>query len=45
MKKEKIEKKHKMDKGQIFIKITAGFLAFLMVIAVAASLIFALMVY
>lgn len=37
-----MKNKHKLDKGQIFIKIMAGFLAFLMVVAVAASLIFAL---
>lgn len=47
MKKEK-EKKVKnkeqrnYDKGQVFVKITAGILALLMVISVAASLIFSL---
>ena len=30
-KQEKIEKKHKRDKGQIFVKVMAGFLALLMV--------------
>ena len=38
-----IEKKRKnYDKGQVFVKVTAGFLALLMVVATAASLIFAL---
>lgn len=42
--KEKIEKKHKnYDKGQIFVKIMAGFLAMLMMIATAGTLIYALM--
>ena len=41
--KKNIDKKHKnYDKGQVFVKVTAGFLALLMVIATAASLIFAL---
>ena len=39
----KIEKKQKhYDKGQIFIKVMAGFLAILMVIATAGTLIYAL---
>ncbi len=47
MKKEKISKeqinhKHHYDKGQIFVKIMAGFLALLMVIATGATLIYAL---
>ena len=47
MKKEK-EKKVKnkeqrnYDKGQVFVKIMAGILAILMVLSIAASLIFAL---
>lgn len=41
--KEKIVKKHKnYDKGQIFVKVMAGFLALLMVVATSASLIYAL---
>lgn len=43
MKKEKIDKKHKYDKGQIFVKVMAGILALLMVVATAGTLIFALM--
>ena len=40
---DNIEKKRKnYDKGQVFVKVTAGFLALLMVVATAASLIFAL---
>ena len=47
MKKEKENKvknkeQRKYDKGQVFVKITAGILAILMVISVAASLIFSL---
>lgn len=47
MKKEKEKKvknkeQRKYDKGQVFVKITAGILAILMVISVAASLIFSL---
>lgn len=41
-KQEKIEKKHKYDKGQIFVKVMAGILALLMVVGFAASLIYAL---
>lgn len=40
--KEKIVKKHKYDKGQIFVKVMAGFLALLMVVGTVASLIYAL---
>lgn len=44
MKKDvKIEKKHKYDKGQIFVKVMAGILALLMVVGTCASLVFALM--
>lgn len=43
MKKDaKIEKKHKYDKGQIFVKIMAGVLALLMVVGTVASLVYAL---
>ena len=43
MKKDvKIEKKHKYDKGQIFVKVMAGVLALLMVLATAGTLVFAL---
>ena len=43
MKKEtKIEKKHKYDKGQIFVKIMAGVLALLMVVGTVSSLVYAL---
>ena len=47
MKKEKEKKvknkeQRKYDKGQVFVKIMAGILAILMVISVAASLIFSL---
>ena len=41
-KQEKIEKKHKPDKGQIFVKVMAGFLALLMVVGTIATLIYAL---
>ncbi len=38
-----IEKKHnKHDKGQIFVKVTAGILAILMVAGTAVTLIYAL---
>ena len=43
--KEKIIKnkeQRKYDKGQIFVKVMAGILALLMVLSVAASLIFSL---
>ncbi len=43
MKKDvKIEKKHKYDKGQIFVKIMAGILALLMMVGTVASLVYAL---
>ncbi len=35
-------KKHKYDKGQIFVKVMAGILALLMVSATAGTLVFAL---
>ena len=40
--KEKIVKNHNYDKGQIFVKVMAGFLALLMVVGTVASLIYAL---
>ena len=43
MKKTKVSaEKAKYDKGQIFVKVMAGILAMLMVLSVAASLIFSL---
>lgn len=47
MKKEKENKvtnkvKRNFDKGQIFVKIMAGILAFMMVMSVAISLIYSL---
>ena len=41
-KKIKNKEQRKYDKGQVFVKIMAGILAILMVISVAASLIFSL---
>ena len=41
-KKIKNKEQRKYDKGQVFVKITAGILALLMVVSVAASLIFSL---
>lgn len=47
MKKDKEEKnvknKHRYDKGQIFVKIMAGFLALLMVLATGGTLIYSLL--
>lgn len=45
MKKEKqTEKKHrKYDKGQVFVKIMAGALALLMLVATSATLVFAVL--
>ena len=41
----KAEQKQKhYDKGQIFIKVMAGILAILMIVATASSLIYALMI-
>lgn len=42
--KEKNVKKHKYDKGEIFVKVMAGVLAVLMVVGTCASLVYALMV-
>lgn len=43
MKKEKQVKKHnKADKGRVFVKVTAGILAILMIGGTAISLIYAL---
>ncbi len=49
MKKEKkqqgkVKKTKNYDKGQIFVKVMAGILAVLMIIAAASSLIYALMI-
>ncbi len=41
--KEINKEKRKYDKGQIFIKVMAGILALLMVIATGASFIYALL--
>ena len=41
-KKIKNKEQKKYDKGQVFVKIMAGILAMLMVLSVAASLIFSL---
>ncbi len=41
-KKIKNKEQRKYDKGQIFVKVMAGILAMLMVLSVAASLIFSL---
>lgn len=41
-KKIKNKEQKNYDKGQVFVKITAGILALLMVVSVAASLIFSL---
>ena len=46
MKKEKIKQEKKTnrhDKGQIFVKVTAGVLAILMVVGTAITLVYALM--
>lgn len=43
-KKEKMQKVHRSyDKGQIFVKVMAGILALMMVVAACATLIFALL--
>lgn len=39
---EKVVKKQKYDKGQIFVKVMAGFLALLMVVGTVSTLIYAL---
>ena len=41
-KKIKNKEQRKYDKGQIFVKVMAGILAMLMVLSVAASLLFSL---
>ena len=41
-KKIKNKEQRKYDKGQIFVKVMAGILSLLMVLSVAASLIFSL---
>ncbi len=40
--KKKVEKKQKYDKGQMFVKVMAGFLALLMLVGTISTLIFAL---
>lgn len=40
--KNREEKKHRYDAGQIFVKVMAGFLALLMVIGTVGTLIYAL---
>ena len=40
--KQKIEKKNKYDKGQIFVKVMAGILAMLMMVGTIGTLVFAL---
>ena len=42
IKEEKLEKKHRYDKGQIFVKVMAGFLALLMVIGTVFTIVAAL---
>ena len=42
--KEQVKKVKKYDKGQIFVKVMAGILAILMVVATASSLIYSLMI-
>ena len=39
---EKVKKTKNYDKGRIFVKVMAGFLAILMLLGVSASLIYAL---
>lgn len=41
---EKVKKTRSYDKGQIFVKVMAGILAILMIVATASSLIYALMI-
>lgn len=41
---EKVRKVKHYDKGQIFVKIMAGILAILMVVATASTLIYSLMI-
>lgn len=42
MRKKGSKKEHRYDKGQIFVKVMAGFLALLMLGAALSTLIFAL---
>ena len=42
--KEKVKKTKNYDKGQIFVKVMAGILALLMVLATASTLIYSLMI-
>lgn len=42
--KEKIKKTKSYDKGQIFVKVMAGILALLMVLATSSTLIYSLMI-
>lgn len=42
--KEVLKNKHRYDRGQIFVKIMAGVLAILMLVATSSSLIYSLMV-
>ena len=42
-KKEKINKHKNLDAGQIFVKVMAGILALLMIVATASTCIFTLM--
>ena len=41
--KEKKKKNKSYDKGQIFVKVMAGILALLMIVATSSTLIYALM--
>ena len=41
-KEKKIKTKQQIDKGQVFIKIMAGILALLMILATSATLIYSL---
>lgn len=42
--KEKVKKTKHYDKGRIFVKIMAGILAILMILATASTLIYSLMI-
>lgn len=41
---EKVKKTKHYDKGQIFVKVMAGVLAILMILATASTLIYSLMI-
>ena len=41
---EKVKKTKRYDKGQIFVKVMAGILAILMLLATASTLIYSLMI-